>query len=459
MKQIINAHHTILNILGKAQLSRQGNRLSKYCLALQTGDGVLLFHTLTRELLLLTPEEYANAPTNAYLQEHWFAVPETLCEKELVDLVRWVRQNLNKSPKAITNYTILTTTDCNARCFYCYERGCTKVSMNEETARSTIAYIKEHCGGQKVKITWFGGEPLVNFPVIDQICEGLDKEGVDFESRMVSNAYLFDDNMISKAVGAWKLKSVQITLDGTEAVYNRSKAFIYRNGSAYQVVTRNIAHALDAGLFVVIRLNMDLNNAEDLLLLADELAARFKNQKRLRVYANLLFDTEDPENKRYAQEQWERLYALLHQLDEKLLRYGLSDAAKRGLRRDLPMSHCMADSGNAVVIVPDGHIGLCEHFTESEFIGHIRSSELDRNVIASWKEHRDELPECDDCFYYPECVKLKKCNGSPKCCDYIRQDIRAKTHQAMQNEYRRWRLNAADEEIIHPSETVQTEEC
>lgn len=459
MKQIINAHHTILNILGKAQPSASGYRLMKYCISLQTADGILLFHTLTRELLLLTPEEYADALTSAYLREHWFVIPETLCEKELVELVRWVRQSLNKSPTAITNYTILTTTDCNARCFYCYERGCTKVSMDAETARKIIAYIKEHCGGQKVKLSWFGGEPLVNYPVIDQICQGLALEGVDFESQMTSNAYLLDDAIIAKTVGDWKLKGIQITLDGTEEVYNRSKAFIYRDGSAYQVVLGNIARALEAGLSILIRLNMDLNNAEDLLALADELAARFANQKKLRVYAHLLFDTEDPENKRHSHEEWERLYASLHQLEEKLLRYGLSNAGKKGLRRDLPMSHCMADSGNAVVIVPDGHIGLCEHFTESEFIGHIDSTEFDRDVIASWRERRDELPECGDCFYYPECVNLKKCNGTQKCCESVRESIRRDTQQAMRNEYLRWSFQTAAKADPHSSETFGSEDC
>lgn len=459
MKQIIHAHPTILNILGKAQPSASGCRLIRYCLPLQTADGILLFHTLTREMLLLTPEEYADALTCAYLREHWFVVPETLCEKELVELVRWVKKTLHKSPKEITNYTILTTTDCNARCFYCYERGCTKVSMDPETARKTVAYIKAHCGSKRVKLCWFGGEPLVNFPVIDQICQGLRTEGVEFESQMISNAYLFDDDIIAKAVDSWKLRAVQITLDGTEAVYNRSKAFIYRDGSAYQVVTGNIARLLDAGLTILIRLNMDLNNAEDLLVLADELAVRFPNQKRLRVYANLLFDTQDPEGTRYSREEWERLYTSLHGLEQKLLRHGLSNAGHRRLRRDLPMSHCMADNGNAVVIVPDGHIGLCEHYTESEFIGHIDSSEFDRDMVASWRERRETLPECGDCFYYPECVNLKKCNGSPKCCDYIRQTILAKTHQAMENEYRRWQLETAGKPASASPEAFEPEGC
>lgn len=61
--------------------------------------------------------------------------------------------------------------------------------------------------------------------------------------------YLFDGATVEQAVSHWKLKSVQITLDGTEEIYNRSKAFIYKDGkSPYQVVLANIQRLLDAGV-------------------------------------------------------------------------------------------------------------------------------------------------------------------------------------------------------------------
>ena len=92
--------------------------------------------------------------------------------------------------------------------------------MDRETADRVISYIKEHCGGQQVKLSWFGGEPLVNHKVIDQICNGLRNDGIPYESRMISNAYLFDDTIVAKAADLWNLKNIQITLDGTEVVYN-----------------------------------------------------------------------------------------------------------------------------------------------------------------------------------------------------------------------------------------------
>ena len=443
MEQIIDACSTTLGILGKPERSGGGSRLAKYCVSLQTEEGILLFNVLTREMLLLTFAEYDAALSSAYLHERWFTISEDQNEKELAELVRWVRASLHREPKHITQYTILTTTDCNARCYYCYERGCARVTMHPETAGKVADYILNQCGGNKVKIRWFGGEPLMNFPVIDRICDGLRSRGIDFESHMVYNGYLFDDELVEKASHSWDLKEVQVTLDGTEAVYNRNKAFIYQEGSPYQIVTGNILRLLNAGISVVVRLNMDLNNADNLMELARELAERFSGQKRLHIYAHLLFDTEGTGNERYTPSQWSRLYDALHRVEDFLSDHGLSATCFRGLRRELPLSHCMADSGNSVVIVPDGHLGLCEHYTDSEFFGHIDSDEQDKDMIVSWRERCDSIAECGDCFYYPECTELKKCTGRMECSEYVRLALRRDTERAMQNEYRRWRMEKA----------------
>ncbi|MEI3172875.1 MAG: radical SAM protein [Lachnospiraceae bacterium] len=136
-----------------------------------------------------------------------------------------------KEPEHITSYTIFTTTDCNARCFYCYEMGRSRIPMSDETAHKAAAYIAAHCGGEKVHLHWFGGEPLFNKQVIDIICTDLAEKGIVYESMIISNGYLFDGATVEQAVSHWKLKNVQITLDGTEEIYNRSKAFIYKDGT------------------------------------------------------------------------------------------------------------------------------------------------------------------------------------------------------------------------------------
>lgn len=438
MEQIIKPNGAIMEILGKAKSAASGYRLIKYCVSAQVEEGTLLFNLLTREMVLLTPEEYAGAIESDYLRQQWFVIPKELDEKKNVGLVRWICANSCKKKEHITGYTILTTTDCNARCFYCYESGCSRVTMTEETAVKTANYIKDHCGGQKVTLTWFGGEPLVNYSVIDLICERLRAEGIEYESLMISNGYLFGDEIVEKAMNSWNLKKTQITLDGTEQVYNRSKAFVYKEGSAYQVVLGNIARLLKAGIDVNIRLNTDFYNVDDLMVLADELVERFPDQKGLHVYTHLIFNGDTPWDERYTLEQWNRLYDAQKRLGDKLLANGLTAMKYYGVRRKLPTVQCMADSDEAVVITPSGHIGRCEHFSESELVGHIDSDVYDQSVLNSWKTREQEIPECDDCFYYPECIRLKKCPTIMPCIDLERAVLRRRTELSMINEFHHW---------------------
>lgn len=431
-------------ILKRIKHSGEPNRFLRYCIGLPVEESILLYNLLTREMVLLTAEEWQSRFDNEYLKSHWFIVPDGCNDKEYADLVKWVLENKKPKTKAITGYTIFTTTDCNARCFYCFELGRSRIPMTAETARKVVAYIVDHCGGEKVKISWFGGEPLFNPEVIDIICGGLGDASVDFSSSMISNGYLFDAATVQKAVADWHLKRVQITLDGTEAVYNKVKAYIYKQGSPYQVVLENIGHLLDASIGVSIRLNMDMHNAEDLLRLVEELAQRFEGRKGLHIYAHHLFDGDKPMADIHTDEEWELRDAAMCRLNEKIRQHGLD--SRRGIQKTPKVNFCMADSGNAVTILPGGEIGLCEHYSESEFIGHIDREGFDQAVVNSWKERIPEIPECAECFYYPSCLQLKKCASNSVCFEQLRRDYRRKTEQAMLWEYRKWQAKSDPEE-------------
>lgn len=446
MKKIIDAQKIILHILGKAQDSKFGYRMIKYCLAVPAGDEVLLFHVLTRELLCLTREEYAGMLELPYLKERWFVVPDELNEKEYVDLVRWSCRKMNRSSNAgIKGYTILTTTDCNARCFYCYEKGYKKVSMTEETAHKVADFIKSNSKDQSIHISWFGGEPLYNSSVIDIICRDLQEYGVNYKASMISNGYLFDEPMVKKAVELWELKQVQITLDGTEKIYNRSKGFIYRDGSAYRTVMSNIERLLKAGIFVNIRMNIDLNNINDIKNLVQELSERFSGFDNLGAYTYLIFEKDRRLSDRYTEEEIDYLYGMLYQIEEMLNSFGFSKADKQGLKKSLKVTHCMADSGDSVVITPDGGLSLCEHYVESERIGHISSEKRDEKMIKSWKQYEESMAECEACFYYPECIRLQKCPTDNECCKQERDTVLRKMERRMLVEYQHWMKKQKDE--------------
>ena len=75
---------------------------------------------------LLSPEEAQKTEKNpAFVPElvaKWFAVPMDHDDRQLAKEVRAVGKMQENPVRSIKGFTILTTTDCNARCFYCYEK-------------------------------------------------------------------------------------------------------------------------------------------------------------------------------------------------------------------------------------------------------------------------------------------------------------------------------------------------
>lgn len=436
MKIISPANETVIQMLRRFVRPSEKYRFLKYLVCTEVDEGILLFNLFTKELLLLSHDEYATASKNSYLQSRWFVVPSDTNEKDYVDLIRDFLKSKQGNLTTITGYSIFTTTDCNARCFYCFENGIKHSYMSKETALKVVAYIKNHHNGKQVKINWFGGEPLLNTEVIDIISDGLKKESIDFKSRMITNGYLFDKAMIDRAINAWNLTELQITLDGTEKAYNRIKAYIYDNCNPYDIVLDNTNRLLDAGLSVSIRLNVDRHNSADLLNLVDELYEKLGNQRKLYIYVHRLFD----EHAAYSIEaslKAEELEIAIKDIEDKLYQYRFKP--QTGITKALKTFHCMADCGTCITILPDGEIGLCEVRSKSGYIGHIDTEGFNQEIIKSWKETRPEIPECKDCFYYPECYKLKKCSGVHQCYQANRDVLLRKTVDAIINQYNYFR--------------------
>ena len=135
MQIILPAASLVEQVVGKQQHKEgQTYRLMAYVIQCPVCDGVLLYHTLTCCMVLLTNEEATHLSAQQELIDNWFLVPEGHNDRKLCEQIRKTAQLFKPSAKTITGYTILTTTGCNARCFYCYEKGTTPVTMTPETA-------------------------------------------------------------------------------------------------------------------------------------------------------------------------------------------------------------------------------------------------------------------------------------------------------------------------------------
>ena len=408
-------------------------RLMTYVVQQPVTDGLLLYNTLTCSMVLLQPDEAADLTAQRELIDRWFLVPEDHDDRKLCRQVRQMVALLKPAAKTIGTYIILPTTGCNARCFYCFEQGAKPVTMTTETASRVVRYIVAHRGNEEVTLRWFGGEPLVNAKVIDQICTELREQGVPFRSEMTSNGYLFDAEMVQRARDLWQLQHVMITIDGTEQTYNRVKAFVYRGVNAFERVLTNIDLLTAAGIRVPIRLNIDMYNIGEMAELVELLHRRFGTNAHLSVISFVLYGGErSPEDSA-------TLFAQRMQLEQQIAQCGYR--SKRKLLNDIKVNCCWADDdGESVLIVPDGHLGKCEHCIDREFFGHIDSEERDEAIIRKFKERRAEIEACATCFYYPQCIRLVMCEKYFCSPEYQKEHLH-ETMEAMKYEYERYLSN------------------
>ena len=420
-------------------------RMMAYVLQQPVADGLLLYNTLTCSLVLLKPDEAVDLTAQGELIDRWFLVPEAHDDRKLCQQVRQMAALLTPAAKTITGYTILPTTGCNARCFYCYEQGTRPVTMTAETASRVVHYIVKHRGDEEVTLRWFGGEPLVNNKVIDQICTELSQQGVPFHSEMTTNGYLFDADMVQRAKNLWQLQKVQITLDGTAQTYNRVKAYVYHGVNAFERVLENIGLLTAAGIDVHIRLNVDKHNIGEMAELVELLHQRFGANEHLSVYSHELFGERTPEDNAL-------LFAQQMQLAHQIARCGYYHI--RRLLKDVQQNQCMANNDGSVVIAPDGHLGKCEHFIDREFFGHIDREERDKAIIRKFKERRADSESCATCPFYPQCNRLEMCPTVVMCTPEMRQKGLYKMKESMKYEYECYLKN----ENVNDNENKQDDE-
>lgn len=405
-------------ILGQQEMTRgEDYRLLSFCISLPVPEGMLICNNLTKEVLFFPESEPASSPhLLETLVRKWFYVPISMNDRNLFDQILSIAK-MSSKPKD-KSFTILTTTACNARCFYCFEKGTPAYDMSVETAHDVVAYIQSvYQEGSFMRLHWFGGEPLCNPEAIDIICSQLKASGIPFSSQMTTNGFLLSEDMAVRAAGRWNLQSVQITLDGTEDVYNRAKAYIYPDTNAYQTVMNNLSHLKENGISLSIRLNADRYNVNNLHELVDELGRLFPDPSS--VYIGIAPLLEHAGAFPIVRDEESRA-SLFNSLKELLYHIeGLGFATGRGLSKTIRTGCCEADSPHSIVIMPDGSLRRCQHIKTGSIVGSVKDMNPSLGV-GMWTSYRKPLPECDLCPFYPSCFRLTDCEESVSCSSALR---------------------------------------
>ena len=305
----------------------------------------------------------------------------------------------DKQKQSEFHVTILTTTDCNARCYYCYENGINKQSMSLDVAEQVYNFILKNRNGRKVALHWYGGEPLYNAEIINYICEKLRVDCIEYVSYMVTNGFLIKDNAC-KIIDLWKLKRVQITVDAVGKEYNKIKNYIYANIDAFEIVIKNIEFLLNQGVYVAIRVNYNPNKIEEAKKVLQYLHGKFGNQNRLRIYCAWLVDDNIPRP-----QQWNNNIHPIIELYGLLIDYGyitrLEDIAIQPR-----LLNCGINWKDTVVINVDGYLYKCQNSimdgSQSSF-GTIFNGITNIENKEIWESLDFPFNECRECKCLPIC--------------------------------------------------------
>lgn len=130
------------------------SRLTTHCMLVPCEKGTLLYHTLTGALVLLEGDETPDSEKTALARLHFY-VANFFDENRYARQLQQMLALAQSAGAPVTSYTIFTTTDCNARCFYCYEKGIRRFTMTEATAADVAAYIIRSCGEKSnAELVW-----------------------------------------------------------------------------------------------------------------------------------------------------------------------------------------------------------------------------------------------------------------------------------------------------------------
>lgn len=320
-------------------------------------------------------------------------------EKLMIDASRARRTYGEKS----AYLRILTTTACNARCDYCYEKGFKTTTMNEKTAENVINYINNLPRMEKFYIHWFGGEPLLNTKVIDQIMnatyEKLVQNGTTVFVYFTSNGSLLDKEMVKRAKNIWHATYFQITIDDLYEKYDGVKKYLNKKYN-YDRVIKNIEFLLEENIQVILRINYYPNEVSKVKKIIDELSPKFSKyaESRLIIFDPApIFDTDSKScsncNKVYNMNEPAK-YLIEQNLTKE------EDA----LNLKFKGGQCYACHQGSFVISPNGDLYKCTVTMNDENakVGNVLTG-IERNKYY-YKWVNPKLPrKCDKCVFLPLC--------------------------------------------------------
>jgi uncharacterized protein len=315
------------------------------------------------------------------------------------------------------------TNQCNLSCTYCYEFGEDKVAtpegkekfMDFETAKTSVKMLLDQSAGrQAVHITFFGGETLMNFPLLKNVVayanEQAAAQGRTIDFSLTTNATLLTPAIINflsdNGIG------VTVSMDGPPELHDKLRVFANGRGS-YDIIAPRVKALIQGHRTRPITARVTLTNG------VTDVVRIFRHLKQDLGFHEVGFApvTTSPD----------RLYAIgekgmdgvleqFHVLAKEWLEYALrgemhgfsnvSDTIAE-LYQGVNKSHPCGAALGLVGVGPSGDIAPCHRFVDSDThaLGNVNTG-IDREKQHAFLDrgHIKGKYDCHSCFARPLCA-------------------------------------------------------
>lgn len=325
-------------------------------------------------------------------------------------------------PFPLQTLVLNVTNQCNLSCKYCYEFGEDRVATPEgkpkfmplDTAKASIDYLIEQSPGRRsVHLTFFGGETLMNFPVvratIDYAREKARAAGKYIDFSLTTNATLLTPAIIeylsANNVG------VTVSLDGNREQNDALRVFSNGRGS-YDIIEPKVRELLKKHHTrpICARVTLTSNNVDVTKIyrhLSQDLGFREVGFAPVTTSPNRLYAIGSTG----LDHVLEQFTELAHEYLDYALRnehHGFSNVSDTlsELHAGISKAHPCGAGLGLMGVGPSGDVAPCHRFVDSDThkLGNIATG-VDRSKQADFLErgHISRKLECHTCWARPVC--------------------------------------------------------
>ncbi len=348
------------------------------------------------------------------VDQHTFSRLEKLTAKDsLAELTPVMQIKLRQPP--ITYMSLLVTQSCNLRCVYCYEDK-KSARMNDATAFRAVDWlIKKSEAMRSLNIIFFGGEPLLNFPLIEAVVDYA-KDAAKKSDKYVSFTLITNGTLLDDEINLFLQKHqirVTISFDGLKELQDSQRPFASGSGSYDRVIPKikNLLKLMPqtASHAVIMGDNSPETIKDALQELGFHRVTVALNSQSPFTKGNQAVNTSDRDTRAMLsalEEEAKSWYDLIKKRDiasiKKLTgRSNLYLALLSLMKQSKKRFFCGAGQ-SMVAVNPSGDIYLCHRFVDLDDyrIGSIHEDEL--NLESFCQSPVDANDTCKQCFakYY-----------------------------------------------------------